>query len=223
MPDGALRPLDRPLEHDPDQVRRAAEDLLSRPPYAAEPAGPVGRIVEVVRDWLAGVLDALLAAAGATPAVAWAIVAVAVALLALVAWRLVRTLSPDRRLASSEEPTQRRTAAELRQEGEDAAAAGDLDRAVLTLYHALVTGLGEAGLLDDVAGRTIRELDDEVSRTAPEAATRVAAAGRAVDRVLYAGDAATGEDVEVVRRALAAVGDGATGRWPVAALTGRDR
>ena len=62
----------------------------------------------------------------------------------------------------------------------------------------------ERGLIDDVPGRTIRELDRELSVAAPAIADAFAAAGARVEHVVFGAEQATHQDLEVAAAALAA-------------------
>ena len=192
--------------HDPDEVRSRARELLSRPPYRDADPGLWARFWSRVGEWLAGFLEGLAAALSGSTPVAWAIVAAGVLLLGLVVWRATRGLTVDR---SAPEVTARfssRTAAEWHADADAHAAAGALRDAVRCRYAAAVVGLIEAGAIEDIPGRTVRELDAEVAVAAPALAERIRAAGTRFDAAVYGREPVTGADLAVVSAAAQAVG-----------------
>lgn len=196
-----------PLDHDPAEVRERAEQLLSRPPYAAESQGPLAALVERVTDLLAEAVQRLLAAVSGSGPLAWAVVTLGLVLLLALVWRATRgtALDPTSREEAGAVP--RRTAAAWRAEADAAVAAGRLREAVRCRYGELVATLVERGLLEDVPGRTVGELDSEVRANVPRIAAPVTAAGERFERVVYGGVPAATEDLEVVEAAVVAARD----------------
>lgn len=205
-PHGALRlSLLAGLVHDPDLVRRTAERIVGGPPYRDTDAGLLRRTLQRILDTIGGALADALGAIGGTPALAWAIAAVGLVLLGLVVWRATRGASigghGDRAVPL---PGSDRSAASWQAEAEAHLAAGHLEAALRARYAAAVVTLLERGLIDDVPGRTIRELDQELSRAAPALAPVLATAGARVERVVFGDERATSDDLEVAAEALAA-------------------
>jgi hypothetical protein len=182
--------------HDPADVRERAADLLSRPPFTDQQPGPVGRLLGRVGDVIADLLARLLTTIGGGSTLGWVIVALGTAALVAVVWRVTRGTTPDG--AVPVVPSAGRTAAAWHAAADTAAARGDRREALRCRYAALVTSLVEAGLLDDVPGRTVRELDREVASAAPHLAAAVTAAGDRFERVVYGGAEATDDDLAVV-------------------------
>jgi hypothetical protein len=133
--------------------------------------------------------------------IAWGIVAVGTLLLLVAVWRATRGWSGDRTIAEVPGARPSRSAAAWAAEADTHAAAGRWRDAVRCRYAAAVTSLVEGGLLGDVPGRTVRELDDELAGAAPTLADDVRAAGAVFEEVWYGhGDAGPAE-VAVVDRA----------------------
>jgi hypothetical protein len=134
--------------------------------------------------------------------VAWAIVAVGTALLAVVVWRATRGWNADRTVATVPDAEPARSAAEWQAEADDHAAAGRWRDAIRCRYAALVTTLVEAGTIADVPGRTVGELDREVAVAAPTLASGVRRAGATFEEVWYGHADAGPEGLEVVASAV---------------------
>lgn len=193
--------LVRPLEHDPAELRERAADLLSRPPYAAEDPGLLRLLLDRVGRALAELLDRLSFAFGEVGWFGWVVVVVALLLLGSVVWRVTRGASLDASLVARTPDTSGRSASDWHAEADRFAAAGRLEAALRSRYAAVVAELVEAAVVEDVPGRTVRELDAEVAVAAPDRAPAVATAGDRFDAVVYGGRPATRDDLEVVRAA----------------------
>jgi hypothetical protein len=199
-----------PVAHDPADVRERATDLLSRPPFVDERPGPVGRFLRTLGDLVADVLARLLATLGSGTLVGWVVVVVGTLLLAAVVWRLTRGMTADRSIPVVAPTVAGRTAADWQAAAVAAEEAGDRREALRCRYAALVATLVETGLLEDVPGRTVGELDREVDRNAPALAPVVTDAGERFERVFYGRRSVGTDDLEVV--AAAAEQAGPTGR-----------
>lgn len=187
-----------PLVHDPDEVRSLAEDLLSRAPFADGEAGPLRRVLRQVGDAVAAFLSGVFGDAVATGLLPWVMVVLGVALLGWLVWRITRGLSVDRDVAEVPAETHTRTAADWHADADAAEARGELRQALRSRYAAIVASLLAEGRIEDVPGRTVRELDAEVASSLPTAADDVGAAGERFDAVVYGHREATREDLEVV-------------------------
>lgn len=196
----------RELVHDPDLVRRTAERIVTRPPYREGDPGLLRRTLQRVLDVVGGFLSDVLGAVGTVPAVAWAIVVFGLLLLGLVVWRATRgaTLGqggPAAVPASSGG----RSAASWLAEADEHLAAGRREEALRARYVALVVTLIERGVLAEVPGRTIGELDAELAERAPSLVEVVARAGASVERVVFGDDEPRQRDLDAVQEAFTAV------------------
>jgi len=196
----------RALVHDPDLVRRTAEGIVTRPPYREGDPGLLRRTLERVLDVVGGFLSDVLGAVGSVPAVAWGIVLVGLLLLGLVVWRATRgaTLGQGGSAAVPASGASRSAASWLA-EADGHLAAGRREEALRARYVAMVVTLIERGVLSEVPGRTIRELDAELAHRAPSLAEVVARAGASVERVVFGDDEPHQQDLDAVQQAFAAV------------------
>ncbi len=210
------------VTHDPARVRERAADLLSRPPYREEPEGLLERLVGSVREWVADLLDTVVGAIAADAITAWLVIVAGVLLLLLVVWRGTRGLTLDRAVdAPASGEGDGRPASEWHAEADAQERAGDHAQAVRCRYVALVTALVEQGVVEEVPGRTVGELDRELASVAPTLAPDVATAGRIFAEVVYGRAAATHEQTARLRELSRVVTSGAgRGRRVVGAGSG---
>lgn len=201
------------VEHDPDRLREQAEDLLSRPPFSEHEPSAVERAFALLGDLFDALLGPILGAVGGSPVIAWIVAVIGLLALGAVVLAATRRLSSGRGATLVAPPIRQRTAADWHADADAHAAAGELREALRCRYTALVAGLVEQGVLEDVAGRTVRELDAEVARAAPLLAEPVAAAGERLERAVYGAEQVTGTDLEVVDHAARLV----SGRRPATA------
>jgi hypothetical protein len=196
---------------DPDDARRAAEDILADRRFRSDPAprplrGPLewlGDRLETVFDWIGSVLELI-------PGIGWIALALA-AVGALVAWIVRRA----RRRVSEGDTGARATpfeaarperAADLERAADEAERAGDLERALRLRFRAGLLRLGERGAIDYRPSVTTGEVRrvlhsdrfDELAGTFEE--------------VAYGGRTAERPDVDAARREWPRVLEGAQGR-----------
>jgi len=194
------------FSHDADVVRDTARGILGGPPYRAGEEGVLRRTLTEVLDLLGQVLSRTLGAVGSSPAVAWTLALVGLAVLAVVVWRATRGATLGRRGPRAVlDGVSSRSAADWLAEADRHLGAGDLDGALRARYIAAVATLEERALLDARPGRTIGELDAELSARLPELAVVLEPAGRRVEEVVFGGRPASHHDLEAVDAALAAV------------------
>ncbi|MFA9428590.1 DUF4129 domain-containing protein [Egicoccus sp. AB-alg2] len=182
-----------PLRHDPEVLRDTARELLSRPPYTEQAPGPVTDVLLRLRQWIAGVLDAVLGAVAGNTGFAWAVVAAGTGLLVVLAIRWSRGLTLDRADAVAPVGEPGRTASDWRREATAHAEVRAWSEAVRAGYAAVVADLVAAGVLTDAGGRTVGEIDRQVTADDPTSAPAVRRAGRVFEDVWY-GHRQAGED-----------------------------
>jgi hypothetical protein len=182
-------------------VRRAVGEVLARDEFQRPPPGLIQRLRQGLVDLVERALGALLGGGRGT-VVAWAIFAVAIVAILVVATRFARgvTRDPGRGVPSVDSP--RRGVAEWRADAEAAERAGQWRQALRCRYRALMAELADRGLVEEVAGRTAGEYRLEVAGAAPAVAAPFAGATELFERAWY-GDRPTGQDDAARFRGLA--------------------
>jgi CubicO group peptidase (beta-lactamase class C family) len=194
------------LGHDAPELRRRAHELLSRPPYREAEEGPLGAAWRAAREWLAEQIGTLLSLLGGDPGVAWLLVGIGVLLLGTVVWRATRGLTLDRAVEAPATGPGGRPASSWHADADEHEVAGRWSDAVRCRYRALVGQLVEAGVIEDVPGRTVGELDRELVATAPGMAEDVAAAGVVFARIFYGREPAQASDARTVAEVASRTG-----------------
>jgi hypothetical protein len=154
-------------------------------------------VFHALQRWLDHLMQAVSRHAPGSGAGAVALLLAAIALIALVWWRVGLV----RRTATAERPLlagKARTSADLLREAESAAAAGRWDAAVVARMRALAMSVEERGLVDPRPGRTADELAAEVTAVLPPGATAMRAAAVAFDAVVYGKRDASRETYDVI-------------------------
>jgi hypothetical protein len=175
---------------DPDRVREAVREVLSRPEFRP----PERSLVERVYDWVLEMIGRLLAVLGGSGAggiVGLILLALVLVGVGILVARFSRGLTPSPEVAAAVPGGRRRTAAEWRAEAEAHERAGAWREAVRSRYRALVADLASRGLVEEVPGRTAGEYRREVGRSLPAAATEFAGATELFEVAWY-GRAGTG-------------------------------
>jgi hypothetical protein len=194
MPAAAARFLaDLPTPtNDPEQARRTAEEVLSRPEFAGRRT-----LLQAVGEWLwerfTRVLE--LAIEAATGGGIWTIVVAVlfgllVAAVGVLVWRVLRGVTADPARATGVAAVTR-PATDWRAEAEAHERAGAWRQALRCRYRALVADLATRGVVDEVPGTTAGEYRGQVRRGAPAAAGHFDGATDLFERAWY-GDVSTG-------------------------------
>jgi Domain of unknown function (DUF4129) len=188
-----LRLADVPVVIDRDDARQAAEAELARSEYqAAQPD-----LVERALRWLGqGLADLFESAAQIAPGGALGVlVLLAVAVLIVVVIRL-RVGKFAREVSRPGEVFEdhSRAARDYRQAAEQAFAAADMATAVRERFRAIVRGMEERGVLEQLSGRTADEAARDAGLRLPSAREELIAAAQLFDGVHYGGQPAAAED-----------------------------
>jgi hypothetical protein len=214
-----------PPVHDPDDVRRAADEVLSRPEFGDAPLTLLERIARWIVDRFGDLFGELPSGSPGAPGgggsglLTLLLLAAVVVVLVLVVRALLR--QPRlRRTDADPEPTidvtEHLSASGWERQAAEHEAEGRWKQALRCRFRALLERLADRGVIDEVPGRTTGELRAEVAGRAPGADADFAAAADLFDVAWY-GDADTGPD-EVRRLVeLAAAVLAATERVAVAA------
>ena len=189
-----------PTERDPEQVRRVADEVLSRPEYRWDDDtsdSPLQDLVDWVNDRLADLVPSFGGGGGALPTwIGWVVLALLVAVLLLVLWRARAGFRLDRR------PRRERAVvvAEAGDESVDWAAEARRHEAegrwrdgLRCRYRALVGELSARDVIPDLVGRTAGEFVADVRRTCPPATPAFRGATDVFEAAWYGG-AAGGPD-----------------------------
>jgi Domain of unknown function (DUF4129) len=169
---------------DPDRVREAVREVLSRPEFRP----PDRPLLNRVLDWLleqVGRVLAELGASGAGGIVGLALLLLVLLGVGLLAARFSRGVTPSRELAAALPAAPRRSAADWRAEAEAHERAGHWRAAVRCRYRALVAELAARGLVEEVPGRTAGEYRGQVGRNLPGAAADFAGATELFELAWY--------------------------------------
>lgn len=173
-----------PPQRSVEEIRDSVQEVLSRPEYRPPAKSLVERLREIPLELLERALDALFGGGGGVW-LAWTILALGLAAVVLLAVRFAGGVTRDATQTVAVTGRRRATAAQWRQQAEDAERAGRWRAGLRARYRALVAELAEKGLVDEVAGRTAGEYRAEVSRNVPDAATPFSGATELFERAWY--------------------------------------
>jgi Domain of unknown function (DUF4129) len=182
-----------PLEHDPAEIRRTAEEILARPEYAPPPRSWLERILDWLDDRLDWVFPDSLSIGGAGGSTFFTLLLLA-AVVVLVVFLLRHWRRIDRRRdddALSLEIEEERSATEWETAALRAEAAGNWKEGLRCRFGALVGRLAAAGAVPPVPGRTAGEFRADIRVSVPSAAGDFADAADLFERAWY-GDLPTG-------------------------------
>lgn len=186
----------------PDEVRQAADDVLSRPEFRR----PEPNVVEKAMAWLqerfGRVLQGLTSGDGAS-LIGWAVMVAAIAAIVFLLARLTRTVQVDPRRSTSVSIERARSADEWDAEAERFERDEQWKAALRCRFRALVASLVQRGQVDDVPGRTAGEYRAEVASALPEVSDAFAEATALFEDAWY-GDRPTGARENARFRELAA-------------------
>ncbi|HEU5083511.1 MAG TPA: DUF4129 domain-containing protein [Acidimicrobiales bacterium] len=180
---------------DPDDARRAADDILSRREYQEPQPSLVDRVLDAIGDLLGRAFDALTGG-GAGSVIGTAIVAL---LVAVAVWLLVRAVGtpwraarPPEAVAVVQGTTPADDPARWHAEAERLAGAGDHRGALRCRYQALVAAVVRLGVVDHVPGRTPAELRQELATHRPDLDPLLGSVTDRFERAWYGGEPVDG-------------------------------
>lgn len=170
----------------PQEIRDAADEIVSRPEFLPEPQTLWERAVGWLSDRLEDVLNALFSG-GRSGVVAWLALAVVLAVIGFLVFKIVSSMrtNPTAVPAAAIAIERRRPAVDWEREAQEHAAAGRWRDAVRCRYRALVARLAATGAVDEVPGRTAGEYRLDVRRSRPDAAPSFTAATELFERAWY--------------------------------------
>lgn len=185
-----------PPATDAEEIRRGAEEILSRPEFQPPPRSLYQQVLDEIGELLGEVIDTIVGGASGT-FLAWAVLVV---LVGVVAYLVARGVQAGRRHQMSNgaavvevdpdigRPFREWDAEAARLEGE-----GRWRDALRCRYRALLAALAGVGVVDEVPGRTAGEYRTIVRGTRPQVDEPFAGATDLFERAWY-GDEATGPD-----------------------------
>jgi hypothetical protein len=193
-PPPAVVELPEPV-HDPDEVRRLAEEILAQPRYD-EPAEPLlDRILNWIGERIGDLLESLGGGAGGGgSALGWVVLVLAVAAIGYLVFRYARGINVERRVGPEAPPAMielTRSPAEWRAEAHQLAGEGRFREALRCRHRALVADLVAQGVIPEIPGRTAREYVADVAVNRPAAGPAIAEITEVFEAAWY-GNAATG-------------------------------
>lgn len=192
---------------DPDEARRAADEILSRPEYQEPQQSLVDRAIEWVFERV-GDLFSRLGGSGPGSVIGWLVLA---GLAGAALWLIIRALRVPRRgrPGSGDDVvygTERRLDATVwLDEAERLAAAGDHRGALRCRHQALIARVVTDGLVDDVAGRTAGEYGAALAGRLPHLAEPIHRLTEQFEWVWYGGRPVGASDYEHFRSAAAEI------------------
>lgn len=183
-----MRRLQPPLIPDADEAREWAERELSRAVYHDDGRSWLQIVLEAIGEWLTGLAEA---AGGLGIALVPILLLVVIAAIVLGAFVLGGPVRRARRRDGADRggpvlaDDDVRSAAQLREAADAAAARGDLALAVVEMFRAIVRSLDERALGSDSLGRTAREVAAGAAARLPGHADALARAADLFDAVRY--------------------------------------
>lgn len=193
-----------PVQPDPDTARGWVQAELADPAYTERVD-----VMSLLLRWLQEKWEELLASAdGRLGGGAALAVAAAVIVVLAVTWWVAGPLRARRRAARDTGDVfgaRARTAAEHRAAAEAAAAAGDLDTAVVERFRAILRALDERAILDLVPGRTAHECALEAAGRFPDRTVELVTASALFDDVRFGDHAATAAEARALAELDAAL------------------
>jgi hypothetical protein len=190
-----------PPQHDPEEVRRLAHEILARREFAPPRRSVVERVLGWLGDRLGDLFDRFRpgspggAGTGGSNLVSAVVLLAAAAGAVALVWVLWRQRGRIRRRPATDdvdvEVTERRSVSAWEAEAARLEAAGEWKPALRARFRALVERLAGDGVVPDVPGRTSGEYRLDVRVARPEGADDFARAAELFERAWY-GDLPTG-------------------------------
>ena len=185
-----------PPATDAEEIRRGAEDILSRPEFQPPPRSLYQQALDKIGEVLGDVIGAIVGGTSGT-FLGWGLL---LAVVAVLAYLVVRGVQLGRRRAIGAtgptvaidsdigRPFTAWDAEAVRLEGE-----GRWREALRCRYRALIAALAGAGVVDEIPGRTAGEYRTLVRGSRPQVDEPFTGATDLFERAWY-GDEATGPD-----------------------------
>jgi hypothetical protein len=204
--------LQPPPVQDPDEVREAADEVLSRPEFGEAPRTLLQQIADWIRDLFGDSRPPSSEASGPGDGGSGVLTLVLLVVIIVLVVLVIRALLRQPRLRRSDEDpeptievTEHLSASSWDELAAGHEAAGDWKEAVRCRFRALLERLVDREVIDEVPGRTTGELRAEVTARAPGAAADFTAAADVFDEAWYGEDDTGPEELRRVVDLAAAV------------------
>lgn len=178
--------------HEPEEVRRRADDILSRSEYQWDDSE---NVLDRIARWIADRLGDVGGPAGVDGSlptwVGWAVLVALGLLIAFIVYRMRHNLRLNPKVPVPEGTVvvaEGEDDVDWAAEAERHEAAGRWRDALRCRYRALVGELGERRVIPDLVGRTAGEFVADVARTNPPASPAFSAATDLFERAWYGGE-----------------------------------
>jgi hypothetical protein len=179
-------------QRSPEEIRRAAHEIVSRREFRPPPRSPV----QAALDWMGRQLDHFFnhLPYGKGNVIGWIIAAAGVAAIVVLLVRFARNIQRDPGHALPVDTDVGRLPTDWQAEAVAHESAGEWREALRCRYRAMVATLAARGLIDEVPGRTSGEYRAAVTRAVPGAAPDFSGATELFERSWYGGKATGPED-----------------------------
>lgn len=188
-----------PVNPDSEQATEWLINELSKAPYQAAKPTLFDRISKAFSDWLASLT---IGSGDGIPIVVF-VVLIALVTIAIVAAVIVYGLPRLNRKSQHHDilfgETDRRTAAQLRDAAEKAAAREDFESAIADMFRAIARGLSERTLVTMTPGTTAHGFAIRAAKVLPDCANELASCANIFDLVRYMRKPATREQYVQLR------------------------
>ena len=182
-----LLPVDVPVDPDAPEAVRLLVNELAKPPYQAAKPTLFDIVAKAIQDWLSSLR---LGDAEGPPALGIGVIITLVVVGIIVAFLIFGVPRLNRRSAVAGAlfgEDDDRSASQIRQDGEAAAARGDYSTAVAELFRAIARGLAERTIITTSPGTTARDFAVRASAPFPGLAEQLRVSATAFDEVRYLG------------------------------------
>jgi hypothetical protein len=169
----------------PDQIRRAAREIVDRREFQRPPRTPI----QAIFHWMGEQLDKLFnhVPGGSGNVIGYVIAGLAAAAIVVLLVRFARNVQRDPGKEHLVDSDVGRPATDWQAEAAAHEAAGEWREGLRCRYRGMVAALAARGLVDEVPGRTSGEYRTAVSRAVPDAAPDFAGATELFERAWYGG------------------------------------
>ena len=201
LPTGLVRAVSgqTPVDPDSDQATNWLIDELSKAPYQAARPTLFDRASKAFTDWITSLT---IGDGNAIPTLVLVVLLglVAVAIIAaIVVYGLPRLNRKSRHDDTLFGDVDYRTAAQLRNAAEDAAAHNDFASAIADMFRSIARGLAERTLISMTPGTTAHGFATHAARVLPDCGVELANSADTFDLVRYMRKPATREQYEQLR------------------------